>query len=174
MRFMPAVLAAALLTTSACKDDIEEIGKFTTQLNGNSVEFTSVFDITNDHSSIRQMSPGGINLLMIDGFADITDGEPDFPIISMSLQSGISGGTMSLMFVQVFDQSYETNLTADGPLGQKSLNNFEMGEDGNISFDFSADLVRITTQNEEPVAGAEGGHIEGHFSGKIPASKMAQ
>jgi hypothetical protein len=120
------------------------------------------------------MSPAGVKLLLIDGFADINDGEPGFPIISMSLQGGITGGPMSLMFVQVFDESYEDNLSADGPLGQKSLTNFEMGEDGSISFDFSADLVRIETQSEEPIAGAEGAHIEGHFSGKLPASEMEE
>lgn len=172
MRFMPALITASVLALSACKDDIEEIGKFTTELNGDSIEFTSVFDITNDHSSIRQMSPAGVKLLLIDGFAEIKDGEPEFPIISMSLQSGITGGPMSLLFIQVFDESYENNLSADGPLGQKSLSNFEMGEDGSISFDFSADLVRVETQSEEPIEGAEGARIVGRFSGKMPASEM--
>ena len=174
MRFVPALLMAFVLALSACKDDIEEIGKFTVELNGDSIEFTSVFDITNDHSSIRQMSPAGVKLLLIDGFADIKDGEPGFPIISMSLQSGIAGGPMSLLFVQVYDESYENNLTADGPLGQKRLDNFEMGADGSISFDFSADLVRVTTQSEEPIAGAQGAHIVGRFSGKMPASEMEE
>jgi len=174
MRFMPAILMAFVLALSACNDDIEEIGKFTTELNGDSVEFTSVLDITNDHSSIRQMSPAGVKLLLIDGFAEIKDGEPGFPIISMSLQGGNSGGPMSLLFVQVFDESYKNNLTANGPLGQKSLDNFVMDEDGNISFDFSADLVRVTTQSEKPIAGAQGAHIEGHFSGKMPASEMEE
>jgi len=174
MRFMPALIAASILALSACKDDIEEIGKFTVELNGDSIEFISVFDITNDHSSIRQMSPAGVNLLLIDGFADIKDGEPGFPIISMSLQGGITGGPMSLLFVQVYDESYENNLSASGLLGQKRLDNFEMGEDGSISFDFSADLVRITTQSEDPVSGAQGAHIVGRFSGKMPASEIEE
>jgi len=174
MRFIPALLMASILALSACKDDIEEIGKFTIELNGNSIELTSVFDITNDHSSIRQMSPAGVKLLLIDGFAEIKDGEPDFPIISMSLQSSITGGPMNLLFVQVYDESYENSLSAMGPLGQKSIENSEMDEDGNISFDFSADLVRIDTQSEEPIAGAQGAHIEGHFSGKMPASEMEE
>ncbi len=175
MRFIPALLMAFVLALSACNDDdIEEIGKFTTELNGDSVEFTSVFDITNDHSSLRLMSAAGVKMMLVDGFAEIKNGEPGFPIISMSLQSGFSGGPMTLLFIQVFDQSYENNLTAGDLLGQKSLDNFEMGEDGSISFDFSADLVRVTTQSEEPVAGAQGAHIEGHFSGKIPTSEMEE
>lgn len=175
MRFIPALLMAFVLALSACNDDeIEEIGKFMVELNGDSIEFTSVFDITNDHSSLRLMSAAGVKMMLVDGFAEIKDGEPDFPIISMSLQSGFSGGPMTLLFVQVFDESYETNLIAEGSLGQKNLGNFEMGEDGSISFDFSADLVRVTTRSEEPIAGAQGAHIEGRFSGKMPASEMEE
>ena len=171
MRFIPALMTATILALSACKDDAQEIGKFTTDLNGNNMEFVSVID-SDERSSIRTMSPGGVKLILIDGYAGTKDGEPDLPIISMSLQSGITNSTMSLMFVQVFDESYETVLSADGPLGQKQMENLVIGDDGTISFDFSADLVRIKTQSEEPIEGAEGAHIEGSFSGKIPASEL--
>ena len=173
MRIMTALVATTLLALPACKDDAEEIGKFTVDLNGNNMEFISTID-SDGRSSIRTMSPGGVKLILIDGFAGTKDGEPDLPVISMSLQSGITNNSMSLSFVQVFDESYETVLSAEGQFGQKQMENLTIGDDGSISFDFSADLVRITTQSEEPIADADGAHIEGHFSGKIPASEQQE
>ncbi len=173
MRIITTLMATALLALPACKDDAEEIGKFTVDLNGNNMEFISTID-SDGRSSIRTMSPGGVKLILIDGYAGTKDGEPDLPVISMSLQSGITNNSMSLSFVQVFDESYETVLSAEGQFGQKRMDNLTIGDDGSISFDFSADLVRITTQSEEPIAGADGAHIEGHFSGNIPASEQQE
>lgn len=173
MRFTPALMTAAILALSACKDDAVQIGKFTTDLDGTKMEFVSVID-SDDRSSIQTMSPGGIKLILIDGFAGTKDGEPGLPVISMTLQSGVTNSSMSLSFVQVFDKTYDTVLSADGRHGQKQMENLVTGDDGSISFDFSADLVRIETQSEEPVAGAKGAHIEGHFSGKIPTREMKE
>jgi len=177
MRIIQALVVVSLISLAACKDDVgnyEKIGKFTVKLNGDSLEFISVFDKAADRSGIRKMTPVGVDLILIDGYAGDKDGEPDLPVISLSLQSGITNKTMSLMFVQVFDKDYQTALTSQGPIGNHQMQNLEIGEDGSISFDFTADLVRITTQEEKIVEGAAGAHIEGHFSGTIPASELEE
>lgn len=171
MRFIPALLTASALGLGACKDNYDEIGKFTVELNGDNMVFVSVFDKENDYSGIRAMSPGGVKLLLIDGSAGDKDDEYGLPIISMSLQGGVTGGPLDLMFVQVFDESYDTMLTSDGQNGQHRMENLLIGDDGTISFDFSADLERVEAQSEQPVAGAKIAHIEGSFSGTIPASE---
>ncbi len=177
MRFIPALLTASVLALSACKDEtanIDEIGKFTVEFNGENMEFISAIDKETGTSSIRTMTIEGIKLVLIDGSANQKDDQHDLPVISMSLQGGIGGGALSLSFVQVFDKSYDDVLTAEGQLGQKTLENLVIGDDGSISFDFSADLVRIKTQSEELIPDAAGAHIEGSFSGTIPASEREE
>jgi len=172
MRFTPILLSATILAVGACKDDAQEIGTFNVQLDGKDMEFVSTLDAENDTSSIRVMTPSGIKLIMIDGSAG--DTKTGIPIISMTLQSGVTNSNLSLMFVQVFDKTFDTVLTSDGPNGNRQLKDMMLDDEGNISFSFSADLVRVETQSEAPIAGADGAHIEGRFSGKIPASEMEE
>lgn len=174
MRIFPALMAAFLITVGACKDDVAspEIGRFTVEMNGNSMAFISRYDAEQDDSDLNTMMAVGNKMLRINGYAGTTDGEPDLPTLSMTLASSLTAVYSEMIFIQLFDEDYSTSLYADGKIGQRQIDNIVVGDDGSISFDFIADLVRVTTGDDTPIPGEAGAHIEGSYSGKIPSSEL--
>ena len=174
MRFITPLAIASIFAITACQDESAEIGKFDVELNGKSMVFQSFYDQKNDNSGITILRSSHIRMIQITGYAGKKDGEPDLPLISMTLGNTDEGEVPTLMFIELLDQSYETALMADGPIGQKQIENIVIEKGGKVSFDFSADLVRVTMEDEKPVPDAAGAHIKGRFSGTIPATKLEE
>ena len=175
MQIISTLMVASFLTmvTGLLPANAGEIGKYTADLDGEPIEFISVYDATEDRSDLRVTQDDGIKIITVDGYAGLKDSHPDLPILSMTISGNMSGVYNTIMFVQLLDESFETALTSDDWVGQRHIENITVDDEGNISFDFSADLIRLNVEDGTPVAGASGAHIEGSYSGKIPASKLS-
>ncbi len=180
MRFITALFAVFLFALSACKEETgkyETIGKFTVEMDGKTVEFLSVLETGGDHNDIRQIAPTGIRTLLLSGAANTgEDGTPARPMISIMLQAGVTSKTLKLVDVNIYDQSYTTPLLAGAGFGAKQITDLVVSDAGEISFSFTADLVRVkmTANGEKLIEGKAGAHIEGSFSGTIPAREMKE
>lgn len=179
MRLMPALFAVFLFALSACKDDVgkyENIGGFTVEMGGKTVEFRSVLETDGKHTDIKQITPMGVRTLLLSGAAKTNeDGSPARPRISVILQAGTISKTLSLTEVIIYDESYRNFLMASGTrFGKTELSDLKVSDTGEVSFSFTADLVRVemTDDGEKLIEGKPGMHIEGSFSGTIPAREL--
>lgn len=181
MQIIPTLMVASFLTivtglttvTGLTPANAGEIGKYTVELDGKPMEFISAYDATANRSDLGMMQADGTKMITVDGYAGSTDGHPDLPILSMTISGTMSGVYTKMMFIQLLDENFKTALTSDDWTGQRHIENITVDDVGNISFDFSADLVRLNVEEGTPVAGASGAHIEGRYSGKIPASEIS-
>lgn len=184
MRMLPTLFKTVFLTfvigaTSAATAD--EIGKYTLTINGLDASYISEFiadtgagtGTGKTYSDLAKMNSNSTEMIRVDAHTPRDEEQSELPSISLTL-SGDASGYTNLMFIQLIDIDYETALTANDTLGQKHIENIKVGADGSISFDFSADLVRTSLEEETAIDGAAGAHIEGSYSGKIPASEMKE
>lgn len=178
MHHISQLIAASILTVTtglAGVASADEIGKFNVEVNGQSTVFISQFvldESADDHySDLALMGTRSVDMIRVEGSIAPNEPQPEFPYISLTI-GGTSPNYTNFLNIQLIDASYEKLLLSVDNIGQRQIENVIVDSDGSISFDFSADLIRVNPENNNAIAGASSAHIEGRYSGKIPASQL--
>lgn len=177
MRIISQLTAAIILTATtglAGVANADEIGRFSVTVDNHDRAFISNLipeGADEYYSDLSLMGTTTLNMIRVEGSVDPDLTQPEFPYISLTI-SGTSQTYTSLMNIQLIDASYEELFLADAQNGQRHIENIMLDSNGSISFDFSADLVRVNPENNVPIDGASGAHIEGSYVGQIPASEQ--
>lgn len=178
MRRILQLVTASFLTLNtglAGLASADEIGAFRVEVNGQTTVFISqiVMDENADdyYSDLSTMASGTTNTIRVEGSVAPNEPQPEFPYISLTI-GGTSPNYTDFLNIQLIDASYGELLLSVENIGQRHIENLMVGNDGIISFDFSADLVRVNPENNIPIDGVNGAHIAGRYTGQIPASEL--
>lgn len=151
--------------------DIEEIGMFSVTINDNQSDFISVASEAAGFSSlVLTRGAGGLKDYRISGVQSLNN---QIPLLDVGLQEGGLVNGLGIVSVTLMDKDYDTALAAFyGDYGKITYTDVEVDDAGQVSFSFSADLIRINLAEETAIDGQPGAHIEGTFSGTIPAREL--
>jgi hypothetical protein len=176
MRITLAILLATILALPACKvgNKFEEIGKFQADVGVTKMEFISYRNLEKNRGGINFKYSDAGKKMGFDGLAGgFVNGEPDLPMLAVFFKSDLDGTNVvldSIKLHKVFTIKtvshvfYRSNTTT----GIQSATDPVIDAQGNVSFDFSADLYRIDSNTNKPVEGEDPIHVEGSYSGVIP------
>ena len=172
MRILIVFLTVGLMALTGCKDRFQVIGKFEATVGRDKISFPSYRDTKMNRGGIKFNYSGDDKIMFFNGLAgDFVNGMPDLPMLAVTyvgndngiqLQSVILHKKMGLRTVQnLFYRSSES-------VGKQWASQLQLDEQGNVSFQFEADLVLIDVDSNTPVQGDSGIHIEGSYSGVVP------
>lgn len=174
MRFLTPVLILTMASISACKDDAvthDGLGKFEVTIDGKATEIIShglPSGQTHGRSGVMVVNSAGQNILIIEGAADSQDdGQPVFPLLSVTMISDATGGNFTLENVRYTLENGGNSFASDHNTGHQALKNLVL-KDGKIGFDFSVDLVAHAPNSagKTVLHGVAPIHIEGSFTGE--------
>lgn len=175
MRNNITAVILAVTTSLAGLASADEIGRFSVTVDNHDRDFIS--NLTPDsgaddgYSDLSFMGTPTLDMIRVEGSVHPDALQPEFPFISLTI-SGTSQNYTSLMNIQLIGANYEELFLADHENGQRQIANIMLDSDGRLSFDFSADLVRVNPENNVPIDGAADAHIEGSYVGQIPATEQ--
>jgi hypothetical protein len=176
MRFITGLLFATILILSACNpgNKFEVIGKFDAMVGVRKMEFPSYRNTEKNRGGINFRYEGDTRTMIFDGLAgDFVNGQPDLPMLAVVFKSNLDGRNVELDSIKlhkvftiktVRHVFYRSNATT----GSQTATNPVIDAQGNVSFEFSADLYRIDANTNKPVQDEAPLHVEGIFSGVIP------
>jgi len=174
MRFLLIINAMIWLTfptlASELPDGYTEVGRYFVEIDGSKSEFISMSNEAENYSDPKlSRLLGGGDTYVFSGSL----GAQDIPLLDIGIQrNGLVAG-LAVVSITLIDKNYDTALAAfHGEYGTIQYNNIVIDDDGTVRFSFSSDLVRINLEDETPILGAVGAHIEGRFTGVIPASEL--
>lgn len=180
-RFLAAVAALMLVQTPLAaqnfdlSSDYVVIGEYSVEIDGEARNFFAVVNKGGGHSDLTYDTQSGIETYSMTAEGSTIAGEPEMPILVVDLQRGGPESALVIRSVTLVDETYQAILSASqGEYGVITYKDIVITEMGEVSFDFSADLVPVDMESEDPIPNKTGVHISGHFSGKIPASELGE
>ena len=184
MRKIMLAISTILFTVPAWADELpagsREIGRFDGSIGGQEYSLISVAydgseDTDMDHVLMFGMQQYSIALK--NGLDEYQAGK--YPLLELIIQpdpmaSDEDAKKLRMDTVSLYNSGnmmfpdYSSQLQSG--FGTAEIKMIKFGEDGRISFDFTADLPKVAFKDLTltPVADADTIHIEGHFSGTVP------
>ena len=179
MRISVVFLTVVFTILTACNDRFQVIGKFEATVNRTEMVFPSYRDTKMHRGGIKFNYSGDNKIMFFNGLAGgFVDGSPDLPMLAVTFKGDLDGNNIKLASIilhKKINLRTVQNLfyRSSEKMGKQWASELQMDEQGNASFSFRAELVRIDTNTNKPIEGDKGIHVEGRFSGVVPEDEFA-
>jgi len=174
MRFILAALICFSLPASAneLSSRYEVIGQLDAIVDGEEMQMPIAIDLERDSSFADIKVFYGREMLSITAVTATEDGGWNSPAISFTidLATGPLGGLTSVSMSEA-DRDHNHPTEATFPDGEREMTNFSITEDGEVAFDFTAELIRFELDEEweqTPEEGLAPVVMSGHIFVVIP------
>ena len=155
----------------------EKIGVFSVEINSQPLDLVSTSSEKSEYSDLYLTTYADetqriVNAYTVQAAAGLdANGQAVPPILSVEFDQNPKTGTLTPARVILVDQNRENALASYPEQTHRDIemNNLVFNKNGVVSFDITADLVRLNWDQYLPVPNTPIVRIQGRFSGKFPA-----